>query len=184
MGDYLGLSVWVLCNHHTSHKRRRQYDDRSRVGVMCFGDGARDYKPRRTSRCGPAVSYTAGEYTDGGGSVWGRPHLLQSEACYEGSQTKEACVLCVTLNYIISVWAYRKKDQEAVTGQEAPPKRGLIGNYNPFPKQYTFLLARGPLTSLWSWEMPKARRQTLPSEPPEGTSPADTLTLAKWNKHH
>ena len=38
------------------------------------------------------ITHATREYTDSGGSVWERQHLLQSEAHYKGSQT---CVLCV-----------------------------------------------------------------------------------------
>ena len=112
---------------------------------------------RRTSRCGHAITHITGECTDGGRSGQERPHLLQSQAHYKGSQTKAAWVQ-VAQTYVRSrATLYQcvhaeEKGQEAVTGQEATPKRGSEENYSPFPKQYIFLLARGPLIGPQSQE--------------------------------
>lgn len=54
-----------------------------------------------------------------------RQCLLQSETRYKGSKTKEAHVPCMTLNYLISVCACRKKGQEVVTGPELLHKEGV-----------------------------------------------------------
>ena len=49
------------------------------------------------------ITHITGEYTESGRSVLERPHLLQSEANYKGSQIKKAHVLHRTLNYVTSV---------------------------------------------------------------------------------
>ena len=55
------------------------------------------------------ITHITGEYTDSGRSVLERPHLLQSEANYKGSQTKKAHVLSATVNDMTLVCTCRKK---------------------------------------------------------------------------
>lgn len=65
-----------------------------------------------------------------------------AETCFRGSRDKGGRVLCVTLNHVTSVCTCKeKRPRSSHTGQEAALRRQR-GNYNPFAKQYTFLLAR------------------------------------------
>ena len=52
-GDHPGLFRWVQCNQGFLEEgsmkikgRRRGWDDKAEVGVMCFEDGGRGHKPR------------------------------------------------------------------------------------------------------------------------------------------
>ena len=56
----------------------------------------------------PFITHISGERTASDRSVGVRPHVLQPEACYKGSQMKEAHVLCMILNYITSVYKRSK----------------------------------------------------------------------------
>ena len=51
----------------------------------------------------PVLTHITRECTNGGTLVREKQRLLQSETRYQGSQTKEACVLHMILNYITSV---------------------------------------------------------------------------------
>ena len=71
-------------------------------------------------------------------------HLLQSEVLARGPRQRQRRPrlhrpMCSPELHFLSVFM----QQEAVTGQEAAPKRRLERSYNPFPKQSTFLLASG-----------------------------------------
>ena len=76
----------------------------------------------------PFITHITGERTEGGRSVRERPHLLQSEAHHKELLTKAARVQVAqtyvwpraTLPQCVCVYG---KGQEAVTGQEAAPKR-------------------------------------------------------------
>ena len=61
----------------------------------------------------PFVPHITGECTDGGGSVWERLYLLQSEVPFKEYHIKEARVLHMTLNYITSVCMGRKKSSRS-----------------------------------------------------------------------
>ena len=57
-------------------------------------------------------------YTEGRRLIQERPHVLQSEAHYKESQTKEAHVFCVTLNYITSLCTSRKRRSRSSSQKE------------------------------------------------------------------
>ena len=83
------------------------------------------------------------------------PHLPESKTCFKRSQMKRVHVLCMTVNYFTSVCTCREKRSRSSHRTRIHSQREIGGKYNPFTKQYTFLLARGPLASLPVWGLEK-----------------------------
>ena len=99
-----------------------------------------------TCRCGLATYYSDYRvYTEGRRLIQERPNVLQSEAHYKESQTKEAHVFCVTLNYITSLCTSRKRRSRSSSQKEIrrelqsipktmhiPSGQGCSGQSSPF----------------------------------------------------
>ena len=82
-----------------------------------------------TSKCGMLlISHITGKCPDGGGPMWDRPHLLQSE-------TKETHVLHLTVNYITLVSICRKKRSRSVHRTRSRSQKEIRRELRSMPKR-------------------------------------------------
>lgn len=95
------------------------------------------------------ITHITRECTDGRRLVWETTPPPVWDSLW--GVPKEAHVLCMILNYITSVCTCRKKKSKSTQRTRSCSQKEIRRELQPFPKQYTFLLARDPLSHPLSW---------------------------------
>ena len=101
----------------------------------------------------------SGEGTDGGGWVWERPHLLQSQASYrvpdKGSTGPGCTTRCVAWSYITSVCMCRRKRSRSSHRKRSRSPEEIRRELQSIPKAIHIPSGQGPpgCVCLWGQEI-------------------------------